>query len=252
MSADYYFDLARKLNGANAAKYYNRAGNLNISSKNQKFSALCFKLGGQELESENKKYYAAEFYVKSALQYKHFDLNETIKLLNKAINLFAERKYYRLAATNLVLLSEINHKSNMIVEAIINLIRARRYYLILNLNFDEFNCLKKISKLYIENGDYEKALLVFEKIYMKKQSLETYFNIALLKLYIDINVCDNYIKSETSYTCTLEYYILFELIKAFYNIDKTAITKLTDRYNYKFSDWHIDIIKEISIRYQLL
>lgn len=245
------FDCAMEL-FRRAGVHFALAGNHNEGSK-------AFRKSAKLQLAYGSKHEAASNYVSASNCLRKFDVRKAMVCLKKAVDLYVDLGRYSMAAKYEELVAELCEELGDLETAMEHYNEAADYFFGEGSKLSGDKCLLKIALYTAENGSYEKAINLLDRIILDcldgkilKDSLYDYFfRATLCHLCIDVTnaqrALQRYVKLYPAFEDTVEFNVLKKLIESvdYHEIDLFTQTVKTFDAISRLDQWTTNILLRI-------
>jgi len=246
-----------------AAEIYTKAANLFKIDKKLEEAADAFNKAADCYIKSDSGFYAASSYVNAANCLKKINLNEAVRNMSAAVNIYKEDGKFSMAAKYEKEIAELCEPED-VEKAIVHYQLAADYYEGENASTSANSCLLKVAQYSAQLEKYDKAIEIFEQV--AKNSLDSaalkwnvreyYFKAGLCHLCYGLihgdaesakMALEKYQELDPSFSIQRECKLLKELLEAVSNRDPDAFTNAVAEFDSisKLDAWKTTILLRI-------
>lgn len=243
-----------------AIECYQKAGNLYRLSKNWFQASTAYKLSGDLNLEHNNRSEAANDYVQAAKCLEKFDVNNAIKFLLSAIEIYVDLGRFTMAAKLHNKIAELYEQGLELEESVQHYEQAADYYRVEDNYVYSKKCLLKVADYASsEFGNYNKAINIYQEIAfydLKTQILQynakdSLFKAVLCHLCIDLlnakHALKTYVEKYPNFEISRQFHLLRRIIESIEDADEDGFSKAVREYDdlSRLDTWHTKVLLKI-------
>ncbi|XP_019872531.1 alpha-soluble NSF attachment protein [Aethina tumida] len=243
-----------------AVECYQRAANLYKMSKSWAPAGNAFCEAANLHIRSGARHDAATNFVDAANCYKKSDINEAVKCLLKAIEIYTDMGRFTMAAKHHQTIAEMYETDAVDLErAVQHYEQAADYFLGEESNSSANKCLLKVAQYAAQLENYEKAIQIYQDVatsalessLLKYSAKEYLFRAALCHLCVDVlnaqHALERYVQMYPAFQDSREYKLLKTLIEHMEEQNVDGFTEAVKEYDSisRLDQWYTTILLRI-------
>ena len=247
-----------------AIELFEKAAAQYKSTKNWNEAGEVYVICAEICEKRNNQSDACNYYTSAGKMYRHYDISNAVKMFLISGQMHQEDNRFSAAAKLYKDIGNCYERLLNTKDAIIIYSKAADLYEAEDATSNANQCRQKVSELYVENGEYQKALELYEKI--SKSSLESnvgkwtakdYFYKALMCKFVLLarsnqvellqEKIENYKDLLPSLDGSRECKFIEDILQSYIDDDIEKFSDIVFKYNeiYKIDDFTTKMLYEI-------
>ncbi|CAH1955635.1 unnamed protein product [Acanthoscelides obtectus] len=243
-----------------AVECYQRAANLFKMAKNWQAAGSAFCEAANLHLRSGVRHDAATNYVDAANCYKKADINEAVKCLLKAIDIYTDMGRFTMAAKHHQTIAEMYETEAVDYEkAVSHYEQAADFFRGEESNSSANKCLLKVAQYAAQLENYEKAIQIYQEVassalessLLKYSAKEYLFRAALCHLCVDVlnaqHALERYVQMYPAFQDSREYKLLRTLIEHIEEQNLDGFTDAVKDYDSisRLDQWYTTILLRI-------